>query len=202
MASDRPDRNRIRHRPHPGKSSCLPRPRCNQRLFPFSGEHGRSCSGCCAGMLIVSVILHVIAAYQLTMQNRAARPVGYAQSRAAGEHVGVAHDAMGRSSAAHFHRAAHHAFHDRLETRRADFVESRRLHEHRDELPDLVDHAFLRCRDDRAWASSLSRSMELGPLDRCRAATRATVAPTVAAAVARCRSGSVSPRFPSRSSSD
>lgn len=28
--------------------------------------------------LIVSVILHVIAAYQLTMQNRAARPVGYA----------------------------------------------------------------------------------------------------------------------------
>ena len=28
-------------------------------------------------VLIVSVILHVIAAYQLTMQNRAARPVGY-----------------------------------------------------------------------------------------------------------------------------
>lgn len=28
-------------------------------------------------ILIVSVILHVIAAYQLTMQNRAARPVGY-----------------------------------------------------------------------------------------------------------------------------
>ena len=30
-------------------------------------------------VLIVSVILHVIAAYQLTMQNRAARPVGYAK---------------------------------------------------------------------------------------------------------------------------
>jgi succinate dehydrogenase / fumarate reductase cytochrome b subunit len=30
-------------------------------------------------VLIVSVILHVIAAYQLTMQNRAARPVGYAR---------------------------------------------------------------------------------------------------------------------------
>src|SRR6476619_1799789 len=29
-------------------------------------------------VLIVSVILHVIAAYQLTMQNRAARPIGYA----------------------------------------------------------------------------------------------------------------------------
>ena len=28
-------------------------------------------------VLIVSVVLHVIAAYQLTMQNRAARPVGY-----------------------------------------------------------------------------------------------------------------------------
>src|SRR5260370_14043538 len=31
------------------------------------------------GVLIVSVILHVIAAYQLTMQNRAARPDGYAR---------------------------------------------------------------------------------------------------------------------------
>lgn len=31
------------------------------------------------GVLIVSVILHVIAAYQLTMQNRAARPIGYAR---------------------------------------------------------------------------------------------------------------------------
>jgi succinate dehydrogenase / fumarate reductase cytochrome b subunit len=30
-------------------------------------------------VLIVSVILHVVAAYQLTMQNRAARPVGYAR---------------------------------------------------------------------------------------------------------------------------
>ncbi|HUQ18749.1 MAG TPA: succinate dehydrogenase cytochrome b subunit [Gemmatimonadaceae bacterium] len=30
-------------------------------------------------VLIVSVILHVIAAYQLMMQNRAARPVGYAR---------------------------------------------------------------------------------------------------------------------------
>lgn len=30
-------------------------------------------------VLIVSVVLHVIAAYQLTMQNRAARPVGYAR---------------------------------------------------------------------------------------------------------------------------
>src|SRR5689334_15662698 len=29
-------------------------------------------------VLIVSVVLHVIAAYQLTMQNRAARPIGYA----------------------------------------------------------------------------------------------------------------------------
>jgi succinate dehydrogenase / fumarate reductase cytochrome b subunit len=28
-------------------------------------------------VLIVSVILHIVAAYQLTMQNRAARPVGY-----------------------------------------------------------------------------------------------------------------------------
>ena len=31
------------------------------------------------GVLIVSVMLHVIAAYQLTMQNRAARPDGYAR---------------------------------------------------------------------------------------------------------------------------
>jgi succinate dehydrogenase / fumarate reductase cytochrome b subunit len=31
------------------------------------------------GVLLASVILHVIAAYQLTMQNRAARPVGYAR---------------------------------------------------------------------------------------------------------------------------
>jgi succinate dehydrogenase / fumarate reductase cytochrome b subunit len=31
------------------------------------------------GVLIVSVILHVIAAYQLTIQNRAARPDGYAR---------------------------------------------------------------------------------------------------------------------------
>src|SRR5215203_1463018 len=30
-------------------------------------------------VLIVAVILHVIAAYQLTMQNRAARPVDYAK---------------------------------------------------------------------------------------------------------------------------
>jgi succinate dehydrogenase / fumarate reductase cytochrome b subunit len=30
-------------------------------------------------VLIVAVILHVIAAYQLTMQNRAARPIGYAR---------------------------------------------------------------------------------------------------------------------------
>ena len=30
-------------------------------------------------ILILSVILHVIAAYQLTMQNRAARPIGYAK---------------------------------------------------------------------------------------------------------------------------
>jgi succinate dehydrogenase / fumarate reductase cytochrome b subunit len=33
-------------------------------------------------VLLVSVILHVIAAYQLTMQNRAARPVGYAKREA------------------------------------------------------------------------------------------------------------------------
>src|SRR6476659_6815386 len=31
------------------------------------------------GVLIAAVILHVIAAYQLTMQNRAARPIGYAR---------------------------------------------------------------------------------------------------------------------------
>jgi succinate dehydrogenase / fumarate reductase cytochrome b subunit len=31
------------------------------------------------GVLLVSVVLHVIAAYQLTMQNRAARPIGYAR---------------------------------------------------------------------------------------------------------------------------
>src|SRR5688500_13037446 len=30
------------------------------------------------GILLVAVVLHVIAAWQLTMQNRAARPVGYA----------------------------------------------------------------------------------------------------------------------------
>lgn len=30
-------------------------------------------------ILVVSVILHVIAAYQLTIQNRAARPIGYAR---------------------------------------------------------------------------------------------------------------------------
>jgi succinate dehydrogenase / fumarate reductase cytochrome b subunit len=33
-------------------------------------------------VLLASVILHVIAAYQLTMQNRAARPVGYAKREA------------------------------------------------------------------------------------------------------------------------
>ena len=31
------------------------------------------------GVLLTAVILHVIAAYQLTMQNRAARPIGYAR---------------------------------------------------------------------------------------------------------------------------
>jgi succinate dehydrogenase / fumarate reductase cytochrome b subunit len=33
-------------------------------------------------VLLASVVLHVIAAYQLTMQNRAARPVGYAKREA------------------------------------------------------------------------------------------------------------------------
>ena len=80
-----------------GQPAVLRGFRALQRVLgPPAGRPDRAHVARCASTLLAAVVLHIAAAWQLTMRSRAARPAEYAQARAAGLHLRLAHDALGR----------------------------------------------------------------------------------------------------------
>ena len=110
-----PHLGRLRDPPH-GSAICsgFRGPDADQRLLrTCCTSTGPSCSGRCASFSLVAVVLHVLAAYQLTRQSRRRAPDRLHEARAAGRDARVAHDAVGRRAASRLHRLPHPALHDR-----------------------------------------------------------------------------------------
>ena len=174
---DGADRSRLRDRAHAGNLLGLPRPGRDQRLFAFSQEHRRAALARAhrADRRGDSSRHRGVSAHDAEPRGAADRLL---RARAAGRDTRVAHDAMGRRIASHFHRPSHPAFHDGHDLGRRDsFSEGDVYAQRRRELPHLVGRAVLRRRDDRARAAPLSRRMELGAHARRRAAVDRSAAP-------------------------
>ena len=133
----------------------FPRPRRDQRLRRISCEHWAAVSGRCAIILLVAVVLHVLAAYQLTrLQSRARAPIGYTSASLWSAHVRRARCA-GAGAPPRLHRLPHPALHDRRRSVRGSLQPGHDVYANFvDELPHLVGDAVLYHRHDRARAST------------------------------------------------
>ena len=106
---------RLRDRAHGGQPAGVRRAAQDQRVRGgCCTSLGASCSWLARVVLLVALVLHVLDGVPAHAHERSgARPIGYADARAAGLDARVAHDALGRRAAARLHRLPHPALHDR-----------------------------------------------------------------------------------------
>ena len=146
-------------------------------------------------VLLLAVVLHVIAAIQLTRQSRAARPIGYTKRET--QVATISSRTMRWGGALLLVFIVVHILHFTTGQHQAGGrVQQRgRLRERRHELQDLVGRPLLCGRDDCPWPAPLSRGVELGEEHRCQSALASAHCTGDSLWLSRCSCGPPSPRF-------